>query len=70
MLALLEDMYYELGLVDDLDIHPSTLKRFDKHFSLVLHNYSSVFLDFFSEFKKITATIRSTISVTVSVSPR
>ena len=28
MLALLECMYYELGLVEDLDIHPTTLKRF------------------------------------------
>jgi len=28
MLALLEDMYYELGLVEELQIHPSTLKRF------------------------------------------
>jgi len=28
MLSLLEEMYYELGLVDELDIHPSTLKRF------------------------------------------
>merc|ERR1712228_830535 len=28
MLALLEKMYHELGLVEELDIHPSTLKRF------------------------------------------
>jgi len=28
MLALLEEMYYELGLVEELQIHPSTLKRF------------------------------------------
>jgi len=28
MLALLEEMYYELGLVEELEIHPSTLKRF------------------------------------------
>ena len=27
MLALLEEMYHELGLVEELDIHPSTLKR-------------------------------------------
>lgn len=28
MLFLLEEMYFELGLVDELDIHPATLKRF------------------------------------------
>jgi len=28
MLLLLEEMYFELGLVDELDIHPATLKRF------------------------------------------
>jgi len=28
MLSLLEEMFHELGLVDELEIHPSTLKRF------------------------------------------
>ena len=28
MLSLLEEMYHELGLVEELDIHTSTLKRF------------------------------------------
>jgi len=28
MLILLEEMFFELGLVDELDIHPATLKRF------------------------------------------
>ena len=27
MLALLEEMFHELGLVEELDIHTSTLKR-------------------------------------------
>ena len=30
MLSLLEEMFHELGLVEELDIHPSTLKRFDR----------------------------------------
>merc|ERR1712079_173353 len=28
MLSLLEEMFYDLGLVEELDIYPSTLKRF------------------------------------------
>lgn len=28
MLVLLEEMYYELGLVEEFDIHPATLRRF------------------------------------------
>ena len=28
MLSLLEEMFYDLGLVEELNIYPSTLKRF------------------------------------------
>ena len=34
MLALLEEMYHELGLVEELNIHPSTLKRLFKEMTL------------------------------------
>merc|ERR1711978_391271 len=38
----MEEMFHELGLVDELDIHPSTLKRFDR-ISIMLVEESVVF---------------------------
>jgi hypothetical protein len=65
MLALLEEMYHELGLVEELDIHPSTLKRWKG--DNVLQSDKDIILGFCSVFKKTIATTPSTTSVTASV---